>query len=57
MQVFIASDHAGFGLKEFVKKVLVERGLEVCDLGADSQERVDYPDFAQKLCERVLATP
>lgn len=57
MQVFIASDHAGFGLKEFVKKVLVERGLEVCDLGADSQQRVDYPDFAQKLCERVLATP
>ncbi|WP_395001817.1 ribose 5-phosphate isomerase B [uncultured Helicobacter sp.] len=57
MQVFIASDHAGFGLKEFVKKVLTERGLEVCDLGVDSQERVDYPDFAQKLCERVLATP
>ena len=56
MQVFIASDHAGFGLKEFVKKVLTERGLEVCDLGVDSQERVDYPDFAQKLCERVLAT-
>ena len=36
MQVFIASDHAGFGLKEFVKKVLLARGLEVCDFGVDS---------------------
>ncbi|HIV49096.1 ribose 5-phosphate isomerase B [uncultured Helicobacter sp.] len=57
MQVFIASDHAGFGLKEFVKEILSKLGLEVCDLGAYSQDRVDYPDFAQKLCESVLATP
>ena len=55
MQVFIASDHAGFRLKEFVKEVLCAKGLEVCDLGPDSDLRVDYPDFAKKLCESVSA--
>ncbi|MFC3867398.1 ribose 5-phosphate isomerase B [Helicobacter equorum] len=55
MQVFIASDHAGFRLKEFVKEVLCAKGLEVCDLGPDSNLRVDYPDFAKKLCESVSA--
>lgn len=57
MQIFIASDHAGFGLKEFAKEVLSKQGLEVCDLGTHTPERVDYPDFARILCEKILATP
>ena len=35
--------------------MLCAKGLEVCDLGPDSDLRVDYPDFAKKLCESVSA--
>lgn len=44
--VAIASDHAGFEAKEAVKDMLVEMGCEVVDLGTDSADSVDYPDFA-----------
>lgn len=53
---FIASDHAGFHLKEFVKTWFKDKNLEITDLGVDSSERVDYPDFAKILCENVLKT-
>lgn len=52
--IFIACDHAGFSLKHFIKQWLLQNGYEVCDLGVDKQERVDYPDYAKLLCERVL---
>lgn len=54
MKYFIASDHAGRVLRAYTKKLLEERGIEVVDLGCE-EERVDYPDFANKLCEAVLA--
>lgn len=50
--IFIASDHAGFELKEAVKKKL--SGLSWKDLGTASQDSCDYPDFAEKLCLEVL---
>lgn len=53
---FIASDHAGFHLKEFVKTWFKDKNLEIIDLGVDSSKRVDYPDFAKILCENVLKT-
>lgn len=53
MTVYVASDHAGFALKETVLMWLRERGLDVVDLGPESRERVDYPDFAHSLAERV----
>jgi ribose 5-phosphate isomerase B len=46
MKISIGSDHAGFALKEQVKKYLVEKGQEVKDFGCYSEERADYPDFA-----------
>lgn len=52
--IFIASDHAGFRLKSFVKDWLEKRGFSVCDLGVDSASRVDYPDYAKLLCQRLL---
>ena len=38
-------DHAGYPLKVSLKAFLAERGHEVLDLGTDSEEMVDYPDF------------
>ncbi|MGH9814207.1 MAG: RpiB/LacA/LacB family sugar-phosphate isomerase, partial [Candidatus Acidiferrales bacterium] len=42
--VVVASDHAGYDLKEFLKRFLLENGYEVRDLGTDSTTPVDYPD-------------
>lgn len=53
-KILIASDHAGFELKNFLKKELEKIGIKVVDLGCNSPEKsVDYPDFAQKLCKKL----
>lgn len=49
----IASDHAGFELKEKLERVLSELGYEVEDLGTDSGDSTDYPDFAHPLAREV----
>lgn len=46
MRLALASDHAGFQLKEFLKLYLEEKGYEMIDFGTDSEESCDYPDFA-----------
>ena len=53
MKVSIASDHAGFEEKELLKPYLVELGHEVIDRGPDSDDRVDYPDFAALVAKDV----
>jgi ribose 5-phosphate isomerase B len=53
MKVVIGSDHAGFEEKEKLKPVLQELGIEFVDLGAASNDSVDYPDFAKKVAEKV----
>ena len=55
MKYFIAADHAGINIKAFVKELFEKRGHEVVDLGPFSKDRVDYPDFAAKVCKEVLA--
>ena len=55
MKYFIGTDHAGFAVKPFVIEYLEKRGIEVEDLGTYSTESVDYPDFAHKVAEAVLA--
>jgi len=52
--IFLASDHAGFPLKESLKKVLKEREIDFEDLGCADEERCDYPDFGHQLAEKVL---
>jgi RpiB/LacA/LacB family sugar-phosphate isomerase len=47
MRVAIASDHAGFELKQALARYLAELGHEVLDLGTGSTEPVDYPDYAE----------
>lgn len=49
----MACDHAGFELKEYIKKELVSRGYEVKDYGTHSGESVDYPDYAHPLAADV----
>jgi len=49
----IASDHAGFQLKEQLKKYLAEKGYELKDFGTYSEESVDYPDFIHPMAEAV----
>ncbi len=52
-QIAIASDHAGFLLKEKLKSYLIKKGFSVKDLGTYSKERCDYPQFASSLAKRV----
>ena len=51
--IVIASDHAGFPLKEEIKAYLNEKGVEYIDCGTDSTASVDYAAFAQKACLKV----
>lgn len=53
MRIAIASDHAGFELKALLREWLLEEGHEVADLGPDSAESVDYPDFGYDLAAVV----
>ena len=55
MRVAVASDHAGFPLKDEVMRVIREAGHEVIDLGTDSTAAVDYPDYAEKLGNAIVA--
>ena len=51
--IIIGSDHAAYDLKEKVKAFLVERGIDVKDVGSHSEESVDYPDFGIKVASMV----
>jgi len=52
-KIVIASDHAGYSLKEYVKKFLNRKKLQIKDVGANSNEKVDYPDYAHKLSKDI----
>ncbi len=53
-KIFIASDHAGFFLKSSIIEEFSKIGFKLTDLGCSSAERsVDYPDFAQKIAEKI----
>ena len=53
MKVAIGSDHAGFKGKEAVKDFLTRKGYEVKDFGTNSEESVDYPDYAYPVSDAV----
>ncbi len=53
MKIAIAADHAGFVLKEQLRRKLAEDGHEVVDFGTDAAESCDYPDFAQSVARDV----
>src|SRR5690625_3568852 len=55
MKVIIGSDHGGFNLKNTIVSDLKEKGVEITDFGPESNNSVDYPDFAKPLAEKVAA--
>ncbi|MDD2357589.1 MAG: ribose 5-phosphate isomerase B [Thiovulaceae bacterium] len=55
MKFYIATDHAGVDLKDYTVELLKQKGHEVIDLGPFDKERVDYPDYAVKVAQSVLA--
>lgn len=54
MKLVIASDHAGYDLKKLLVEFLQEEGHEVVDMGPDSRDSVDYPDYAKLLTKEVV---
>ncbi|HYX29813.1 MAG TPA: ribose 5-phosphate isomerase B [Pyrinomonadaceae bacterium] len=55
MKIAIAADHAGYEEKERLKPLLRELGIEFEDLGTQSEESVDYPDYARKVGDEVAS--
>lgn len=55
MKIVMGSDHAGFALKQVLKKWVTGAGHMVVDVGCDTIERCDYPDFGMEVGRRVAA--
>ena len=53
--IAVASDHAGFDLKEILKRDLQEAGYDVLDLGTNSTDSVDYPDFGKAMGDAIAS--
>ena len=54
-KIFISSDHAGYNLKESIKKYLIKKKMNFKDLGPRDNRKVDYPDYAHKVA-RIVKT-
>ena len=54
MNIAVGSDHGGFALKSEIVRYLIDAGHEVNDVGCPSEESVDYPEFAERVCAAVL---
>jgi ribose 5-phosphate isomerase B len=55
MRIALGSDHAGFPLKEDVKRYLADRHVPFVDLGTDSEAPVDYPEYAVRVATAVAS--
>jgi len=55
MAIAVAGDHAGFRLKTVLVAFLKELGQEIMDLGTNSEDPVDYPDFARAIAREILS--
>ena len=51
--ICIASDHAGFNIKEFIKDHFIKKKVSIIDLGPSRNKSVDYPDYAKKVARRI----
>ena len=55
MKVAIASDHGGINIREEIKSLMDEMGIQYEDFGCDCKTSVDYPDYALPVAEKVAA--
>ena len=55
MKLILGSDHAGYRLKEYLKKYLDKRKIAYVDVGTYSEEPVDYPVYAAKVAKKVAS--
>lgn len=55
MKIALGSDHGGLGLKKEIIKHLKSKNIEVTDFGTHTEESCDYPDYALKVAEEVVA--
>ena len=53
MKIAVGADHAGFELKNYLRDALIAQGHEVEDLGTNSKESIDYPDYARAVAKKV----
>jgi len=53
-KICIASDHAGYELKEKITDYLINKSIPIIDLGPFSEDSVDYPDYARKVVKRLI---
>lgn len=51
--ISLAADHAGYPVKELIKRFLIDKNYDVKDFGTNSEESADYPDFAHPLAESL----
>ncbi len=52
-KICIASDHAGYKLKESIKDYLIDKNISIIDLGPMNENSVDYPEYAKKVSNRI----
>ncbi|MDD2564909.1 MAG: ribose 5-phosphate isomerase B [Salinivirgaceae bacterium] len=52
-KIYLASDHGGYLIKRHIASFLLKEGYDVIDLGPDSEDSVDYPDYAHKLAQTI----
>lgn len=57
LEIYIASDHAGFFLKSLIIDYLQEQKHSIVDLGPTTSESCDYPIYAKQVCEAIITTP
>lgn len=55
MKIAVGSDHGGIHLKNHIKDYLTAQGIEIVDYGTYTEESVDYPDYAAKVCHAINA--
>jgi len=53
MKIAVASDHRGFAIKGKIVTMITELGHQACDMGTDTPDSVDYPDFAAKVAQAI----
>lgn len=55
MKIYMGADHGGFVLKKYIKTFLEDQSYEIEDLGTNSADSVDYPEYGKAVAEKVVA--